>query len=170
MIFLRLATIAALLSLWTPVAKAELKDAQGKTIGHAELAGTQHGVLIRLHLTAAPAGEHAFHIHAVGRCDAPSFESAGPHFNPTKAPHGFLQPRGPHAGDLPNLHVPDSGTLDVEILATGASMGGHAGAAAGANNVLDDDGAALVLHAAADDYTTDPAGNTGARIACGIIR
>jgi len=172
MIFIRGWAIVSLLSLWAPIAKAELKDAKGQTIGHAELTGTPNGVLIRLHLQSAPPGVHAIHIHAVGKCEAPSFESAGPHFNPTKAPHGYMTPRGPHAGDLPNLHVPAGGTLEVELRAEHASIGGKEDPLRGDREdpLLDGDGAALVLHEAADDYTSDPAGNAGARIACGVIR
>jgi Cu-Zn family superoxide dismutase len=166
MLFLCLTAVAALLAVWTPVAKAELKDAEGKTIGRAEFAGTRHGVLIRVYLTGAPAGEHAIHIHEVGKCDPPTFDAAGPHFNPTKSVHGFMQAKGPHAGDMPNLLIPKSGMLDVELLAPGASIG----VKGRMNNILDADGAALVLHAAADDHTTDPAGNSGDRIACGVIR
>jgi Cu-Zn family superoxide dismutase len=144
------------------MAIAELKDVKGQTVGRADLISTPNGVLIRLRLTNAQSGVHAIHIHATGKCDAPSFESAGPHFDPNKAPSGFIDAKGPHAGDLPNLHIPQNGTLEIEVLADAASL-------SGANGVLDADGAALVLHADADDYKTDPAGNSGERIACGVI-
>jgi superoxide dismutase, Cu-Zn family len=145
-------------------ATAELKDRDGKTIGRAKLTETPHGVLISLNLDGAPAGERAFHIHQVGRCEPPTFESAGGHFNPDKAPHGFLQAKGPHTGDLPNVHVPKDGRLTVEMLAHGATL------QPGPNSLLDADGSALVMHAKPDDYRTDPAGAAGDRIACGIIQ
>jgi Cu-Zn family superoxide dismutase len=128
-----------------------------------QLIDTPNGVLLAARLTRAPAGVHGFHLHETGKCDAPSFESAGGHFNPTKGDHGFYAANGPHAGDLPNLHVPADGRLELEVLAAGVSL------AAGANNLLDTDGAALVLHAGADDYKTDPAGDAGDRVACGVI-
>ena len=97
-------------------ASAVLKDASGKEVGKAELTDTPSGVLIRLDLTGIPPGDHAFHVHAVGKCDAPDFKSAGPHFNPDETKHGLMNDQGPHAGDMPNLHVPESGKLVVEVL------------------------------------------------------
>ncbi len=145
-------------------ATAELKDREGQTIGQAKLTETPNGVLISLNLERAPAGERAFHIHQVGRCDPPTFESAGGHLNPTGAQHGFLQEKGPHAGDLPNVHVPKDGRLTVEKLARGVTL------QAGKSSLLDADGSALVMHAKPDDYRTDPAGAAGDRIACGVIQ
>ena len=115
------ASILSVLALSAPAfaadkAQATLKDADGKEVGHATLFGTTGGVLISLDLTAVPAGERAFHIHAVGKCEPPKFESAGPHFNPEQHSHGVMNPKGPHAGDMPNLHVPESGTLQIEVL------------------------------------------------------
>ena len=146
-----------------PTARAELKNAKGEIVGHATLTATPNGVLIRAAFTNVPPGAHAFHIHAVGQCSAPDFESAGAHFNPTNVRHGLMEPNGPHAGDLPNIHVGPSRKLDVELWAE------HARLADATNAVIDADGAALVVHAATDDYKTDPAGNAGARIACGVV-
>ena len=107
-------------------------------------------------------GEHAIHIHAVGKCEAP-FESAGPHFNPGNHKHGMMAGEG-HAGDMPNLHVPQSGELVVEILNPAITL-----EKGKPNSVFDADGSAVVIHAKADDYKSDPAGNAGERIACGVI-
>ncbi len=145
-------------------ATAELKDPKGQTVGRARLSDTPNGVLIRLNMEGAPAGERAFHIHQVGQCDAPTFKSAGDHLNPTKASHGFLQAQGPHAGDLPNVHVPKDGRLTVEILARNVTL------QSGANSLLDGDGSSLVMHVKPDDYRTDPSGDAGDRIACGVIQ
>jgi Cu-Zn family superoxide dismutase len=142
-------------------AQAILKDADGKEVGHATLIGTKGGVLITLDLTAVPAGERAIHIHAVGKCEPPKFESAGPHFNPEEHGHGVMNPKGPHAGDMPNLHVPESGKLQIEVLNSAVSLT--------ESSLLDGDGAAIVIHAKPDDYKTDPAGDAGDRIACGVI-
>jgi len=144
-------------------ARAELVDAQGRRVGTATLTETPHGVLLWANFTALPAGTHAFHVHQVGRCEPP-FDSAGGHFNPGGRRHGFRSPEGPHAGDMPNLHVPESGRLEIEILLHDATL------AAGPRTLLDADGSALVVHAGTDDYMTDPAGNSGARIACGVVR
>lgn len=144
-------------------ANAVLKDPDGKEIGTATLVTTPSGTLITLELTAAPPGAHGFHIHTTGKCEPPKFESAGGHFNPDESKHGFLNPEGPHAGDMPNIHVPENGKLTVEVLNTLVSVGGE-------NALLDEDGAALVLHADPDDYKSDPAGHAGGRIACGVIQ
>ena len=145
-------------------ATAELKNREGQTIGRAQLTDTPHGVLIRVNLDKAPAGEHAFHIHDVGQCNPPTFESAGGHFNPTKLQHGFMDAKGPHLGDLPNIHVPSSGQLSFEYLANGVTL------TAGPRSLMDENGAALVMHAKPDDYRTDPSGAAGDRIACGIVQ
>jgi len=145
------------------VAKATLKDASGKEVGQAELVQTPQGVLVKLSLKGAVAGDHAFHVHAVGKCEPP-FTSAGGHFNPGTKKHGIEAAEGAHAGDMPNLHIPASGELVVEIANPMISL-----VKGQPNSVFDADGSALVIHAAADDYKIDPTGNAGDRIACGVI-
>lgn len=144
-------------------ARAEIKNADGKTVGDATLEQKGDDVRITATFTALPPGTHAFHIHEVGKCEPP-FESAGGHFNPTGKRHGKDNPQGPHAGDLPNIEVPPNGRVKVEATANGLSLG------ADKNGLLDADGSALVVHEGADDYKSDPAGNAGKRIACGVIR
>jgi Cu-Zn family superoxide dismutase len=145
------------------VAKATLKNADGKTVGEASLAQGTHGVVIRLVISGLPAGQHAVHVHTVGKCDPP-FDSAGGHFNPSAKKHGIEAAEGAHAGDMPNLHVPSGGDLTVEILNTDITL-----EKGRPNSVFDTDGSALVIHANADDYKSDPAGNAGGRVACGVI-
>jgi superoxide dismutase, Cu-Zn family len=159
--------LAAALALGSPAqtagsATATLKDASGNEVGKTALKETPSGVLVRLDLTGLAAGEHALHFHGVGKCEPPDFKSAGPHFNPSEHKHGLENPEGPHAGDMPNLHVPGDGKLSIEVLNPAVTLSGKSA-------LLDEDGSALVIHAAADDYRTDPAGNAGDRIACGII-
>lgn len=144
-------------------ASATLKNADGTEIGTAKLTETPNGVLIALDVSGIPAGMHAFHVHAVGKCEGPDFKSAGPHFNPDDAKHGIMSQQGPHAGDMPNLEVPADGKFQVEVLNTLVRLKGE-------NSVFDDDGAAVVIHAKADDYKTDPAGDAGDRIACGVLQ
>ena len=144
-------------------AKAALKDAQGKDVGEVQLVQVTNGVLIRMALKGAPAGERAFHIHAVGKCEAP-FTSAGPHFNPAGHKHGLEAKEGSHAGDMPNLHVPASGELVIEVANPMVTL-----AKGQPNSLFDADGSAIVIHAGKDDYKSDPAGNAGDRIICGVI-
>lgn len=147
-----------------PGAKATLKDAKGQDVGDVTLQETPSGVLVKVELRNAGSGVKAFHIHDVGKCEGPGFQSAGPHFSPVKHQHGILNPQGPHAGDLPNAHLAQDGSVSFEVLAPSVTL------AEGANGTLfDADGAAVVLHAKADDYATDPSGNAGDRVACGVI-
>ncbi len=145
-------------------AAASLRNAQGQVIGEASAARAGNLVRIRLTVRGLMRGTHGVHLHQTGRCDAPGFESAGPHWNPTSHEHGRLNPRGPHLGDLPNLVVGRNGRGRIDF-----AVAVPAGTAAGANPLLDADGTAIVIHAAADDLRTDPSGNSGARIACGVL-
>lgn len=146
----------------TTSARAVIRLADGREVGAATFQATPAGVLLTADLSGLPAGTHAMHFHTVGTCTAPDFASAGGHFNPTTRSHGFRNPVGPHAGDLPNIHVPESGVLRVEVLSN-VSLG------PGNGTLGDADGSAIVIHALADDYQTDPSGASGARIACGVI-
>jgi len=144
-------------------ARAELKDAQGQTVGTATLKQTSGGVSISLKVSKLPAGTHAFHIHAVGKCDPPAFTSAGGHFNPENKKHGLKNPDGPHAGDMPNITVDAKGAAKATVLNSRVTLG------EGANSLFHEGGTALIIHEKADDEMTDPVGNAGARIACGVI-
>jgi Cu-Zn family superoxide dismutase len=144
-------------------AHAEIIGDSRKTIGRADLVEVPSGVLITLQVSHLLPGVHALHVHETGRCDPPAFESAGGHFNPTARTHGFHDPGGPHAGDLPNVYVPESGFLKAELRMPDLTL------SSGPRSLLDADRAALVIHIGPDDYRTDPAGVSGSRVACGVI-
>ena len=147
-------------------ARAQFIDSKGGNVGAATLTEIQsgQGVLISVELRGLPAGTHAFHIHQTGKCEAPSFKSAGGHFNPLGKHHGFMSAKGTHAGDLPNIHVGEDGKLTLEVLASGVTLAGS-----GQTSLFDADGSTLVVHEGMDDYKTDPAGGAGPRIACAVI-
>jgi superoxide dismutase, Cu-Zn family len=145
-------------------AMAELKAVDGKSVGRAVLTQTPTGVQIVLTLTGLPPGEHGFHVHAVGRCEPP-FASAGPHFNPGNKKHGFFAREGHHAGDMSNLHIPEGGALTATIVNSDITL-----EPGKPNSVFHEGGTALVIHARFDDYLTDPDGNSGDPIACGVIK
>jgi len=140
-----------------------LNDAQGKSVGTATLSPAAKGVSIRLNLMNLTPGEHAIHVHAVAKCEGPGFTTAGGHFNPEMKHHGLQNPEGPHAGDMPNFTVAANGTAKATVVAPGVTMGDDA------HSVFSNGGTALVIHAKADDMKSDPAGNAGDRIACGVI-
>ncbi len=144
-------------------AKAELRNAQGETVASAALSDGPDGVWIELQVFKLRPGPHGFHIHEVGKCDPPAFTSAGGHFNPYGKRHGLKNPEGSHAGDLPNLVVGPDGTAKVKVYAKQVT------AAPGQYSVFLPAARALVIHADPDDEKTDPAGNAGARIACGVV-
>jgi len=144
-------------------ARADLKDSASKNIGSAVLTERGNGVLITVDVKGLPQGLHAVHVHAVGKCDGPAFASAGGHFNPLSKKHGLKNPDGPHAGDLPDMYVNKDGVGRYEALMESMTLG------AGEASVFDADGSAIVVHITADDNVTDPAGNSGDRIACGVI-
>ena len=134
-------------------------NSAGQSVGTVRMWQTPGGVGLRLLASGLPHGNHGLHVHAVGRCDPPGFTTAGPHWNPSGAMHGFNNPAGPHRGDLPNVTVAANGALSEAVSLPGASFA----------SLLDADGAALVLHAAPDDYATDPSGNSGVPIACAVM-
>lgn len=143
-----------------PIAgRAQIRNAAGDAVGTASVRDTPNGVLLSLELEAVAAGAHGLHIHATGVCTAPSFESSGPHLNPTGRMHGFRNPSGPHAGDLPNVHVDALKSLTTEFFAPQLKL----------EQIFDADGSALVVHGMPDDYLTEPAGHSGDRLACGVI-
>jgi len=141
-----------------------LRDGSGRTVATALLSPATGGVQVVMSVNGLPAGAHGVHVHQTGRCDAPEFTTAGGHFNPASRQHGFENPDGAHAGDLPNLTVEADGRGNLSGVARGVTLEGS-----GATSLRKPGGTALVVHAAADDYRTDPSGNSGARIACGVV-
>ena len=144
-------------------AEATLKDKDGKQVGQATLIQTPEGVRIAVSGFRLPPGVHGLHIHAVGVCQPPEFNSAGPHFNPTGKKHGLQSPDGPHAGDLPNLTANAIGEGGVDVVNKLVTLG------PGPNSLFGENGTTIIIHAGPDDMKTDPSGNSGAAIACGVI-
>jgi superoxide dismutase, Cu-Zn family len=163
-----LPTVVALLAVAALTVSAQMthvtmKDAQGKEVGMVMLSpATGGGVTVAYDFKGLPPGDHALHIHAVAKCEPP-FASAGPHFNPQTKKHGTENPEGPHAGDMPNIKVAADGTAKGTLTNKNVTMGAEP------NSVLNATGTAIVVHAAADDMKTDPSGNAGDRIACGVV-
>ena len=144
-------------------ASAELRDSSGNVVGSATFVDSGGGVQVSVQARNLPPGQHGIHVHAVGRCDPPDFMTAGAHANPTNRQHGLRNPQGPHGGDLPNLTIAQNGSGSLQATNNLLTVG------AGPNSLFDDDGSALVIHAMADDDVTDPTGNSGGRIACGVV-
>ena len=156
-------------ALWAPSvfavsAKSVLLDSQGTKLGVLTLSEVPGGVRISGKLRHLPSGIHAFHIHEKASCMPPDFKSAGGHFNPWGKKHGLKSPAGHHAGDLPNITVGKAGEVDIDVVAKDVTLSG------GKASLLEGSGTAVVIHAGPDDGLSDPAGNAGARIACGPVR
>lgn len=176
MSLIRFGVIAALLSAGAAMplmaapapaparAVADIIDGQGQTKGKAMLIQQEDGIHIDVRGVGLPAGVHAVHVHTTGTCTGPDFTSAGSHWNPAMKKHGHDNPAGAHMGDLPNMSVVADGTGTLQTVIKGAMLKG------GAEPLLDKDGAAVVIHAVADDYKTDPSGNAGGRLACGVVK
>jgi superoxide dismutase, Cu-Zn family len=155
------ATVASLAAFGVAqAATATMQDPQGNDVGTVTLTQTPNGVLIDADLSGLPAGDFGFHIHTTGAC-SPDFDAAGGHFTGGAAAHGYLSEGGPHAGDMPNIHVPDSGALHIEVFNPLVSLD--------AESLLDSDGSAIMIHGGVDDYESQPTGHAGDRIACGVV-
>lgn len=149
----------------TPAAAAaQLVDRGGRVLAGASVSEAGDALRVRVEAAGLAPGVYGAHLHSVGRCDPPGFETAGPHWNPTMREHGRDNPRGQHLGDLPNLLVGTDGRGSLEFTVPGAVL------ARGQRPLLDADGASVVIHAGPDDYRTDPSGNSGARLGCGVLR
>lgn len=146
-------------------AMAQMYNAKNELIGEIVLKETEKGVELTADLKGLTPGKHGIHLHEIGKCDAPTFETAGAHFNPTKKQHGVDNPLGPHRGDLPNIEVDEAGQVQLNLITADFTL-----EKGQQTSIFDDNGTSIVIHEGEDDYKTDPAGNSGARIACGVIK
>lgn len=159
-----LAALGATQAMAAASGQARLIGLDGKPAGTAKFSQAGHGVLIELDAHGLKPGPHAVHIHAVGQCDAKvKFDSAGGHFSPVPKNHGFMDKHGAHAGDMTNQFADANGNLRASIYNPNITL------KRGERSVFDKDGSSIVIHAAADDYKSQPAGNAGGRVACGVI-
>lgn len=147
-----------------PVLNADLRDREGRSRARATVEQSGDSLRVRIEATGMGPGTYGAHLHTVGRCDPPAFTTAGPHWNPSAQMHGKDNPKGMHKGDLPNLMVGADGRGSFEYTIPNAGLSGML-----PNRIIDADGATVVIHAKPDDYRTDPSGNSGARIACGVL-
>jgi Cu-Zn family superoxide dismutase len=159
-----LMSAGALAGAMPPSKAVLLYDAKGAGVGTATIEETEHGVAVHLALKGLTPGEHAIHFHQNAKCDAPEFKTAGGHFNPTAAHHGLHNPAGPHAGDMENITIAADGTSNVTVSDERVTL-----EPGKPNSLFANGGTALVIHARADDMVSDPAGDAGDRVACGVI-
>ena len=138
---------------------APLINSAGHPVGTVTTSQVADGVAFRIHANGLPPGVHGIHVHPIGRCDPPDFSTAGTHWNPTKKQHGLNNPNGPHAGDMPNVTVDASGAINASVILPHATLA----------QLNDADGSSVMIHANADDYVSQPAGNSGPKIACAVI-
>lgn len=149
----------------TLTAKALMYDTNETVIGEILFKETEKGVELTAVLNSLAPRDHGIHLHEVGKCEPPTFESAGAHFNPTNKQHGVDNPLGPHLGDLPNITADETGEVQLNFITADFTL-----KKGEKTSLLDEDGTSIVIHEKADDYKTDPSGNSGARIACGVIK